>query len=72
MEYKFNIILERENHLKAFLKSYNDKNNTSFELDDVVYDEVIFARLKTNKDSAKDILQLGIEYGREITLLRIN
>jgi hypothetical protein len=72
MEYKFNIILESETHLKTFLKTYNIKNNTSFELEEVIYDEVVFARLKTNKDSTKEILKLGIEYGREIILLRIN
>ena len=71
MEYKFNIIVDDEDFLIDFLKRYNHYNKTDFEIDEFIYDEVVFARLKTKEESNNRILQLGIQYGKESTINRI-
>ena len=68
MEYKFNIIVDDEDFLIDFLKRYNNHNKTDFEIDEFIYDEVVFARLKTKEESSSGILRLGIQYGKESTI----
>lgn len=71
MEYKFTFAIDDEKHLISFLEKYNCQNSTDFEIDEILYDEVVFARLRTIKKSNNEILDLGIQYGKELVKNRI-
>lgn len=67
----FKIMVDDDDFAKEFLKKYNEKNGTNFELIDIDYDEVTFFCIESNHANNDDILKLGIQYAKSALINRI-
>lgn len=67
----FKIMADDVDFAKEFLKKYNTKYKTEFELIKIDDDEVTFLSIETNNSNNDDIIKLGIQYEKSAMIHRI-
>jgi len=64
-------ILAEPDYFRFFLKKYNQRHQTEFEIIDIQYDEVTFISIESNNSTNNDIIKLGIQYAKSSIIEKI-